>query len=182
MKRVKILPALVVGIVWVLCGVTLDAWGEVSGSGAGGDTPCVVKNPSSGALAIRGTVTAEVTAGLGNTFGSQEVDFTLRLERSGVQHFFRSHGTIVQMCVRSKESIACDMLNSPGVSCTGCTLEDDIIAKFGLAQGSTVVITDSSITEIQTDPAGSVCPLEAVIPSTERASNVADIVLYAVKP
>ena len=188
----------VVGILGVFFWPALQAWGEPSFPAPGSKT-CVVNNPGKGALAIKGTVAVEVVNGFNAPRSSQDVDFTLRLERSGAQHFFRLH-LVTELGAMSNEAIACRMLNPNDtddldtenvdpdeyVSRDVSTLVNQILTTFDLP-GRRLVITDSSISDAgEPEPIPGTetgFPIPGTYPSQpayHRGSSLVNIVIYAV--
>lgn len=159
---------LLVGMGGLLLGLPTEA--RACCPAPGPPPPCLVANPGSGALPIRGTISAEVQdVGLAAGGGSPQVDFTARLTRSGVTHFFRvsiffSIGTLAY------EEIACFFLAAKGA---------DILTAFGLDPATRkLVITDKSISDAES-PTADQTIFKTDGTSTNRGSSLADIVIFA---
>lgn len=182
MKTAK-LTLVVIGIVGILLGLTPNAW--AGGGPAPGDECCVVVNPGGGALALKGTMALVYDKG-----NYHNVDITLRLERSGDQHFFRLN---IQTNLKylTNEGIACLILNpketgDPDIIPKVENLVNEILSAFfvGLDTSNTrLVITRNSISDTQgvygcSDDKGE--PVYCVIPGTTRTSTLGDITVYAV--
>lgn len=164
MRRAEMV-LVVVGMVAALCGPAADAWG--GGGGPAGPEFCVVDNPGAGARAIRGTVNVQVrSADINDGTVPQEVDFTLRLERSGVTRFFRLHLDNQLILGMTNEQIACVMLSNP-------SLVVAILDAFAPGQRE-IVITDKSITSAEDRLATA-----PVFAGQNHAATMADFTLYA---
>ena len=142
--RKLILPITIIGVLFVL---PFGVWGGSyvpTTPPADIDGLCQMDNPGSGAIALRGTVAVEVTSGATNPFGSQEVDFTLRLERGPLQKFFRAHIND-NIAAISNEELVCKMLNAHPVDSEG----NDILTAFELSDMRVLVITNKSISDVE---------------------------------
>lgn len=168
----------------LIFGLTSQAHGDESGAEpAPGVVSCLEKNPGSGALALRGTVAIEVISAFNNGFfnlGSKDVNLTLRLERSGVQHFFRL-SLFTDIDGLSNEEVACRFLN-PSDTNIG-TIQAAVAGFVNLilntffgpsvtTDNSRLVITSGSISE--TDTGGT------RITGSRNTSNLAEITIYKV--
>lgn len=167
----------------LIFGLTSQAHGDESGAEpAPGVVSCLEKNPGSGALALRGTVAIEVINAFNEVFnlGSKDVNLTLRLERSGVQHFFRlSLSTDIDSL--SNEEVACRFLNPSDTNIV--TIQVAVAGFVNLilntffgpsvtTDNSRLVITSGSISE--TDTGGT------RITGSRNTSNLAEITIYKV--
>jgi hypothetical protein len=151
----------VIALAVMLVAVPVLAFNAWAGGPGGGIATCQVMNSSGGAVAIRGTVAVEA---LGSGGEATAVDYTFRLTRSGATAFFRlTKNTLV--FGKTNEDMLCLALDDPNLSA-------QILAAFNLPRGHRLVITDKSITNAE------VQSLDQVIPGTERASTMADVVIY----
>ena len=162
MRNSKVI-LLLVGMAGLLWGLPTEARAAQPAPGA--PPPCLVAHPGSGALTIRGTISAEVQDVAAAAAGAGvPVDFTARLTRSGVTHFFRV-SVLIPIGGLAYEEIACFFLGAKGA---------DILTAFGLDPAMhQLVITDKSISNAESPTA------DQTIPTTPRGSSLADIVIYA---
>lgn len=176
------LRALVILSAFVVSGIVQGAAAAWAGGPA--DIPsCVVPNPGSGAIALRGTVAVGVQDAA--TQASTNVDFTLRLERGGALAFFRV-SLFTQVYARSNEGILCDLLND-SASPAALQLRGAILQKFGFRSTSRFVITDKSVSnaEIQGTSGQWLCNETYTDPATltpsctePRAASMADVTIH----
>ncbi len=174
------LSLVMAGLIGLLCMSTTDV-NAAKTSVAGGTPSCLVANPGNGALAIRGTVAVELTSGIDDIYGSQDADFTLRLERSGQQEFFRYHLYIPALRYSNPE-LLCRLLDSntnPDV----IPFTQSILSAFGFPSTSQFVITNNSIINEEA------ATTDKTIPGTDynndgspdHGSSMADIIIYVIK-
>ena len=158
----------------VICAIIgLPAAPAVWAFGGGGIPTCLVGNPGGGALAIRGVLAVTVTSMVGTSL-PQDADFVLRLERSGVMRFYRSH-QVTPLSGLSAEEVVCravDQINNsdPAVA----ILVGQILTDFGPGK-TRLVITDKSVTNAEALTNAVVVP--GTIPA--HAASMADVLLYA---
>lgn len=183
MKRLWKLACIAVGVVGIISSQNKSSWAYMPPQG--GSAQCVVSNPGNGALALRGTVGVVVTNGVFNPYGAQDMDATLRLERSGVQEFFRLH-IQTRLSGKSNEEVMCLMLNPDETTNSATnqavtTFVQKVLTKFGLPAGTRLVITSSSIREYDSDVDNRSFDLQNV-PDTDHVSGMTDITIYALLP
>jgi hypothetical protein len=185
MKMVK-LVLLIVSIFAVFCSMTNEIW---AGGGPGQDDPkCLVPNPGSGAIALRGTSAMVYTPG--SNPSEPNIDVTLRLNRGGVQKFFRLNLIGVplegQDDLHKLSLITCpeEYINTgdPARQKVANFVKEILVAFFGPSgESMSLVITDRAIsdtdTELDEDES------ERIIPDTvpQRLMSIADITIYAVE-
>jgi hypothetical protein len=184
MKTAKfaVLALCVMGLLIGFCAQALAGAGP-----AEGDPPCcLVVNPGTGALSMKGTMALVYTPGQ-----VPNLDVTLRLERSGVQHIFRLNIQGVNLKGMLDEYIVCLILNpretgSPDVQEKVTFFVNSILSAFftGLDPSDTkLVITRGSISSPQGVLACSdenADPVYCLIPETTRVSSMGDITIHAV--
>jgi len=184
MKPVKQI-LIIISILGLLFGLTPQVF--AGGSPAPGDECCVVVNPGKGALAMKGTMALVYEAGI-----DFNLDVTLRLERSGAQHFFRLNLLGLDLYGLTNEGIACLILN-PNETANSLiqgkvtNFVNEILSAFfngPTAADTRLVITSYSISDCQgvyecINTSGE--PVFCVIPGTTRTSRLGDIVIYAVE-
>jgi len=185
MKKV-IVSVIALCVMGLLIGLSAQA---LAGAGpAEGDPPCCqVINPGTGAVSMKGTMALvyDPTAG-------PNLDITLRLERSGVQHIFRLNIQGVNLKGWHDEYIVCLTLNPyetgyPEVQERVATFVNSILSAFftGLdASNTRLVITRGSISTPQGVLACSdeeAAPVYCEIPpETGRISSMGDVAIYVV--
>src|SRR3989454_12709166 len=101
----KTILLIAVGSLMVFFGPVLKA----EAGGAGGTPSCLVSNSGSSSLAVRGTIAVDVTSNVGTT-SPQDVDFVVRLTRSGVTNFFRLR-LVTNLTGLSNEEVVCRLFN-----------------------------------------------------------------------
>jgi hypothetical protein len=158
-------PRIIALAVLVVASLALPFDAVAGGPGVGVIASCQIPNPSAGALAIRGTVAVETQR---SDAVATDVDYTLRLTRSGATAFFRlSLNTLA--FGKTNEEMLCLALEDPGLSA-------QILAAFNLPPGRRLLITDKSITNAEVQGP------DQVIPGTGtpgRASTMGDVTIYA---
>jgi hypothetical protein len=157
-------PAKIVALVVLLVfapALAVDAL--AGGPGGGVVASCQVPNPSAGA--IRGTVAVETQR---SDAVATDVDYTLRLTRSGATAFFRL-SLFALVFGKTNEEVLCLALEDPGLSA-------QILAAFNLQPGRRLVITDKSITNAEVQGPDQVIPGSGV---PGRASTMGDVTIYA---
>jgi hypothetical protein len=156
----KILVTTVV-VVAALLSLTAPAG---AGGGAGLTAPCQVKNSGSGAVALKGAIAVEVQDA--TTQGPTTVDYTLRLERSGVTKFLRFSLDAIVFAA-SNEEVVCFLLDDPAFT-------EVVQTEFSLGARS-LKITENSLRNAEAKGP------HQNIPGTPRGSTLADITIYAVQ-
>lgn len=161
---------------------------QVFASGGGpapGDVCCALANPGGGASAMQGTMALVYDP------HSKSVDVTLRLKRSGEQHFFRLNLSPLPLEGLNNEAIVCLILNpgeseNPDIENKVRDFVNEILETFfnGLnAENTKLGITLESITDCQGIYGcidSEYDPVYCVIPDTDRVSSLGDITIYAV--
>jgi hypothetical protein len=187
MKTVK-LVLLIVGIFAIFFSKTPEIW---AGGGPGEDDPkCLVANPGSGARALRGTSAMVYTPG--SDTNPPNIDVTLRLERRGVQQFFRLNLVGVplegQDDLHKLSLITCpeEYLDpdDPAIDKVANFVEEILVAFFGPSGADmSLVITEKAISD--TDPVLDELESERFLPVPDtvpqRLMSIADITIYAVE-
>ncbi len=162
-----------VSIAAVLYVTTSEVWAR----GGGGSSPtCLVDNPGSGAIALRGTVAADVTSGIYDSV--QDIDLTLSLDKGGVMKFFRLHQNL-SLVGEDSDTILCRFLDpianpNPDVQ----AFVNQILDAFGFARTRQLVITSKSISNADEKNNTYFC-VDAASPCTQHASNIADVTIWA---
>lgn len=161
--------ATAIGVQLILFGMTGNVW---AGS-AGGSVSCLVGKHGPGAVKLRGTIAVDVTSNVGLT-APQDVDFVVRLERSGLTKFFRLH-LLTPLNGLTHEEIACRIFN-PGDTNDADTITavtafvQQILTDFGLTDKTVLVITDKSVANSES--------LAGTVFGSHQGS-MADITVYA---
>jgi hypothetical protein len=157
---------IIIGIVMSVISLTMGS--DVWALGGGGTPTCQVGNPGAGAVAIRGVIVVETI----NASAPTEVDYLLRLERSGVVKFYRMR-QFTPVNGLSTEEVVCRAVDpsgpEPGV--VGPVVAA-ILADF--APGKTrLLITDKSVSNAES-PGNN-----TVILNSNNAISAGDVILYA---
>lgn len=165
--------AAAIGVQIILFGMTWNVW---AGS-AGGAVSCLVGKHGPGAVKLRGTVAVDVTSNVGSVGGEQDVDFVVRLERSGLTKFFRLHLMTPALTGLTHEEIACRIFNPDDTSDTDTisavtAFVQQILTDFGLTGKTVLVITDKSVSDSES-LAGT------VFGPAPHQGSMADITVYA---
>jgi hypothetical protein len=151
----------VAAVLAALFGLTPKTW---AGGGSVADiTPCTVNNLGQGTITLRGTAAAEA-----HTVGASlvnDVDLTLRLERSGVVKFFRSNNSAANFFGVTNAGVLCTFISD-------ATLKSQILSDFAINSEWKLVLTAKSLSNAD-DP--------AFIGSSSRISSIADVTIYAVR-
>jgi hypothetical protein len=182
MKRHRVLGTLVA--VGLCCGLI----GSARAGGVADFPSCLVNRPGHGARALKGTLAVEVIGNVITGDGVHDVDFTLRLERSGQQHFFRLFlDDTEDFGFLSDQERVCRILNpadttaEPANQAKVIQFVNQILTAFDIPTDWRLVITKRSIRDTDGGPnrviPGTVPPGEFI----GRASGLADVKIYAVE-
>lgn len=160
----------IAGVIAVLSGPALEAQATSVKGDSGLPASCEVKNPSGGAIAIRGTIALESAL----STGAKDVDITMRLVRGSEQHFFHFRN-LMNIEASDKKEILCQILAVDSF----VNGADGILAAFGF-QGRVIKITNDSISNFEPDDSD-VTIYNADGTATAVGSTMADITLYIQK-
>jgi hypothetical protein len=161
---------------------------SVSAGGPGDNPSCLVPNPPGGATALRGTVAVGVQNASPNV--TDNVDFTLRLERGGALAFFRA-SVPMQVYATSNEGILCTLLDRTNPDPAASDLQRAILSTFGFPSTGTFWLTDKSVSKAEIQGPGvnqwlcndTFTPTTPMAPPAScqvppRAASMADVVIY----